>query len=201
MMSGTSAEGPHSKKGPRAFLITPATRVGPDWEGRRETCFSWILSPHYNIHKFIEIDTWRKQHPVLEWLPKYCISNASNKTNSQAYLRNVFPALTSHPIKSRHITGKLDAQTLMSLDWTLIATAWRHPGNSPLLPQSAQESSSSGLFSRLDSFVPRQKLHMGMGSARGWGGCTAQGRDREQARERKDHNEQCGVLKVPHKHD
>lgn len=39
--------------------------------------------------------------------------------------------------------------------------------NLPLLPQSAQESSSSGFFSRFDSLVPKQKLHIGMGSARG----------------------------------
>lgn len=39
--------------------------------------------------------------------------------------------------------------------------------NLPLLPQSAQDNSSSGFFSRFDSFVPKQKLHIGMGSARG----------------------------------
>lgn len=39
--------------------------------------------------------------------------------------------------------------------------------NLPLLPQSAQERSSSGFFSRFDSLVPKQKLHIGMGSARG----------------------------------
>lgn len=38
----------------------------------------------------------------------------------------------------------------------------------PLLPQSAQEMSSSGLLSRFCSLVPRQKLQMGMGSATGW---------------------------------
>lgn len=40
--------------------------------------------------------------------------------------------------------------------------------NLPLLPQSAQERSSSGFFSRFDSLVPKQKLHIGMGSARGY---------------------------------
>lgn len=40
----------------------------------------------------------------------------------------------------------------------------------PLLPQSAQDSSSSGRLSRFDSFVPRQKLHIGMGSTRSWVG-------------------------------
>jgi len=43
-------------------------------------------------------------------------------------------------------------------------------GDSPLLPQSAQDSSSSGRLSRFDSFVPRQKLHIGMGSTRSWVG-------------------------------
>lgn len=40
----------------------------------------------------------------------------------------------------------------------------------PLLPQSAQEMSSSGFFSRFCSFVPRQKLQIGIGSATGCGG-------------------------------
>lgn len=44
---------------------------------------------------------------------------------------------------------------------------FKHDG-CPLLPQSAQDNSSSGFFSRFDSFVPKQKLHIGMGSARGW---------------------------------
>lgn len=43
-------------------------------------------------------------------------------------------------------------------------------GDLPLLPQSAQDSSSSGRLSRFDSFVPRQKLHIGMGSTRSWVG-------------------------------
>lgn len=40
-------------------------------------------------------------------------------------------------------------------------------GHLPLLPQSAQEMSSSGFFSRFCSFVPRQKLQIGIGSATG----------------------------------
>lgn len=43
----------------------------------------------------------------------------------------------------------------------------------PLLPQSAQDSSSSGCLSRFDSFVPRQKLHIGIGSTRSWVGTQA----------------------------
>lgn len=49
----------------------------------------------------------------------------------------------------------------------MLGEAERH---SPLLPQSAQEMSSSGLLSRFCSLVPRQKLQMGMGSATGWRG-------------------------------
>lgn len=38
----------------------------------------------------------------------------------------------------------------------------------PLLPQSAQEMSSSRFFSRFCSFVPRQNPQIGIGSARGY---------------------------------
>lgn len=56
----------------------------------------------------------------------------------------------------------------------VIAWNWFHTSSglteqhSPLLPQSAQEMSSSGLLSRFCSLVPKQKLQMGMGSATGW---------------------------------
>lgn len=48
--------------------------------------------------------------------------------------------------------------------------------HSPLLPQSAQEMSSSGFLSRFCSLVPKQKLQMGMGSATGWQRDRAEGK-------------------------
>lgn len=57
--------------------------------------------------------------------------------------------------------------------------------HSPLLPQSAQEMSSSGLLSRFCSLVPKQKLQMGMGSATGWQRDRAEGERGTQERREK----------------
>lgn len=53
----------------------------------------------------------------------------------------------------------------VSGDWVITSSIGN--GHLPLLPQSAQEMSSSGFFSRFCSFVPRQKLQIGIGSATG----------------------------------
>lgn len=75
-------------------------------------------------------------------------------------------------------TAKLEA---FNQDWTganmvlvLLVTNY----HSPLLPQSAQEMSSSGFLSRFCSLVPKQKLQMGMGSATGWQWDRAEGKVR-----------------------
>lgn len=60
--------------------------------------------------------------------------------------------------------------------------------HSPLLPQSAQEMSSSGFLSRFCSLVPKQKLQMGMGSATGWQRDRADGK-RGDAGEKKGEGE------------
>lgn len=62
----------------------------------------------------------------------------------------------------------------LHIDW--FQKRWAHTTSQhrdnhlPLLPQSAQEMSSSGFFSRFCSFVPRQKLQIGIGSATGYKG-------------------------------
>ncbi|TNN76325.1 hypothetical protein EYF80_013404 [Liparis tanakae] len=62
-----------------------------------------------------------------------------------------------HAWRGRHTASELVLRSLL--------VTKQH---SPLLPQSAQEMSSSGLLSRFCSLVPKQKLQMGMGSATGW---------------------------------
>lgn len=68
--------------------------------------------------------------------------------------------------------------------------------HSPLLPQSAQEMSSSGFLSRFCSLVPKQKLQMGMGSATGWQRDRADGKWGETRERRKGKGEKKKRVKT-----
>lgn len=131
---------------------------------RRFICaaFSWSSFLPF----FFGLQTWQIHIPfgILEsggsqhsiWNP---LSQESQKSILSAFLPWILHAL--QVLHSMHCHLKA---------FTFVVNSGQNfkQDGCPLLPQSAQERSSSGFFSRFDSLVPKQKLHIGMGSARGW---------------------------------